>query len=70
MFATKGETMGAGESVFRVGVLGRGTVGGAFAQLLGERTQRIERITGMRPVISGVLSRAAARSTRSWSPLT
>ena len=59
MFATKGETMGAGESVFRVGVLGRGTVGGAFAQLLGERTQRIERITGMRPVISGVLSRTS-----------
>ncbi len=59
MFATKGETMGAGEGGFRVGVLGCGTVGGAFARLLVDRAARIERITGMRPVISGVLSRSS-----------
>ncbi len=44
---------------FRVGLLGRGTVGGAFAQLLGARAERIEQITGMRPQISGVLSRSS-----------
>ena len=43
---------------FRVGVLGRGTVGGAFAQLLPARADRIERITGLRP---GDLGRAVAQ---------
>jgi len=45
-------------SEFRVGVLGRGTVGGAFALLLDQHADRVERITGMRPVLAGVLSRA------------
>jgi homoserine dehydrogenase len=45
---------------FRVGVLGRGTVGGAFAELLDQRADRIERITGIRPVLAGVLSRVSA----------
>jgi homoserine dehydrogenase len=49
----------AAAPVFRVGILGRGTVGGAFAVLLGEHAERIERITGMRPVVSGVLSRSS-----------
>ncbi|MDE3134478.1 MAG: homoserine dehydrogenase [Acidobacteriota bacterium] len=44
--------------VFRIGVLGRGTVGGAFTELVAEHAERIERITGMRPVVSGVLSRS------------
>ncbi len=44
--------------VFRIGVLGRGTVGGAFVELVVEHAARIQRITGLRPEISGVLSRS------------
>jgi homoserine dehydrogenase len=43
---------------FRVGLLGHGTVGGAFAVLLDERADEIERFNGRRPVISGVLTRS------------
>jgi homoserine dehydrogenase len=43
---------------FRVGLLGRGTVGGAFHELLGERAASIEAATGMRPEIAGVLTRS------------
>jgi homoserine dehydrogenase len=43
---------------FRVGVLGAGTVGAAFAQMLPARAERIELITGLRPVVSGVLTRS------------
>jgi len=42
---------------FRVGLLGHGTVGSAFAALLDERADEIERFNGRRPVISGVLTR-------------
>jgi homoserine dehydrogenase len=42
---------------FKVGLLGHGTVGSAFAELLGERAAEIERFNGRRPVISGVLTR-------------
>jgi homoserine dehydrogenase len=42
---------------FRIGLLGRGTVGGAFAQLLDERADHVEHVTGLRPEISGVLRR-------------
>jgi len=42
---------------FRVGLLGHGTVGSAFAALLHERADEIERFNGRRPVISGVLTR-------------
>ncbi|HEX3616607.1 MAG TPA: homoserine dehydrogenase [Solirubrobacteraceae bacterium] len=45
--------------VFRIGVLGRGTVGGAFAELVVEHAERIQRITGQRPEVSGVLSRSS-----------
>ncbi len=45
--------------VFRIGVLGRGTVGGAFAGLVVEHADRIQRITGQRPEVSGVLSRSS-----------
>jgi homoserine dehydrogenase len=41
---------------FRIGVLGRGTVGGAFARLLVAHADRVERITGMRPELAGVLT--------------
>jgi homoserine dehydrogenase len=43
---------------FRVGLLGYGTVGSAFAELLAERADEIERFNGRRPVISGVLTRS------------
>ncbi len=43
--------------MFRIGLLGHGTVGGAFAVLLHEHGERIERITGLRPVLAGVLTR-------------
>jgi homoserine dehydrogenase len=43
---------------FRVGLLGHGTVGGAFARLLEERAGAIEAEVGMRPELSGVLTRS------------
>jgi homoserine dehydrogenase len=43
--------------VFKVGLLGHGTVGGAFAELLEERAGEIERFNGRRPMICGVLTR-------------
>jgi homoserine dehydrogenase len=43
---------------FRVGLLGFGTVGSAFAELLAERAAEIERFNGRRPVIGGVLTRS------------
>jgi homoserine dehydrogenase len=43
---------------FRVGLLGCGTVGGAFAASLPRHADRIERVTGLRPVLSGVVTRA------------
>ena len=45
------------DGTFRVGLLGHGTVGAAFAALLPEQAARIERITGLRPELSGVLTR-------------
>jgi homoserine dehydrogenase len=42
----------------RIGLLGRGTVGGAFAELLAERGDAVEAATGRRPEISGVLTRS------------
>lgn len=47
--------MGEAENV-KVGLLGRGTVGGAFADLLEERADAIARRTGKRPEIDGVLT--------------
>ncbi len=46
------------EQPFRIGLLGHGTVGGAFAKLLPEHADRIEVLTGHRPVIAGVLTRS------------
>ena len=43
---------------FKVGLLGHGTVGGAFATLLSERADEIERFNGVRPVLGGVLTRS------------
>jgi homoserine dehydrogenase len=39
-------------------VLGHGTVGSAFASLLPAHAARIERITGLRPELSGVMTRS------------
>jgi homoserine dehydrogenase len=49
---------GAAADPFRIGLLGRGTVGGAFATLLDERADHVANITGLRPEISGVLRRS------------
>ncbi|HEY5144594.1 MAG TPA: homoserine dehydrogenase [Solirubrobacteraceae bacterium] len=43
---------------FRIGLLGRGTVGSAFQTLVAERAGRVAEITGMRPEIVGVLRRS------------
>jgi len=43
---------------FSVGLLGHGTVGSAFATLLDQRADSIVPITGLRPRISGVLTRS------------
>ena len=42
----------------RIGLLGRGTVGGAFERLLGERAAAVEAATGRRPEVAGVLTRS------------
>jgi homoserine dehydrogenase len=42
----------------RIGLLGRGTVGAAFAELLEERAGAIEAVCGRRPELSGVLTRS------------
>ncbi len=42
----------------RIGLLGRGTVGGAFAELVAERADAVEVASGRRPEISGVLRRS------------
>jgi homoserine dehydrogenase len=45
-------------SRFRVGLLGHGTVGAAFAELLEARASQVEAVTGLRPELSGVLTRS------------
>jgi homoserine dehydrogenase len=43
---------------FRVGLLGYGTVGAAFAELLPQRAEHVAAVTGLRPEIGGVLTRS------------
>jgi homoserine dehydrogenase len=43
---------------FKVGLLGHGTVGSAFAELLEARAGAVEHVTGLRPELSGVLTRS------------
>jgi homoserine dehydrogenase len=43
---------------FRIGLLGHGTVGSAFAELLEQRADAIEAEVGLRPELSGVLTRS------------
>src|ERR1700709_2214058 len=47
-----------GSKPVRIGLLGRGTVGAAFADLLVERADAVKAATGRRPEISGVLTRS------------
>jgi homoserine dehydrogenase len=50
--------MSAEPRPFRIGLLGHGTVGSAFATLLAERAGHVEAVTGLRPEITGVLTRS------------
>src|ERR687885_322356 len=43
---------------FRLGLLGHGTVGSAFAALLADRAEEVAAVTGLRPELSGVLTRS------------
>src|SRR3954462_4295815 len=62
--ATRASSCGARPSrtwlpaTFRVGLLGHGTVGAAFAELLQARAPGGEHITGLRTELSGVLTRS------------
>ncbi|HWC48341.1 MAG TPA: homoserine dehydrogenase [Solirubrobacterales bacterium] len=47
-----------GSEPVRIGLLGRGTVGAAFADLLAERSDAVEAATGRRPQICGTLTRS------------
>jgi homoserine dehydrogenase len=53
-----GTARGLANGAFRIGLLGHGTVGRAFAELLDERADAIEAEVGRRPEISGVLTRS------------
>ena len=48
-----------GGGPFRVGLLGHGTVGAAFHELLESRADAIEAEVGRRPEIAGVLTRSS-----------
>jgi homoserine dehydrogenase len=43
---------------FRVGLLGHGTVGSAFARMVADRADAIVPVTGLRPEITGILTRS------------
>jgi homoserine dehydrogenase len=43
---------------FRIGLLGHGTVGSAFAELLAARADEVRAITGLRPEVTSVLTRS------------
>ncbi len=49
--------MPEGPKPVRIGLLGHGNVGAAFADLLAERADAVQAATGRRPEISGVLTR-------------
>jgi homoserine dehydrogenase len=52
------EMSGDGSKPVRIGLLGHGTVGAAFAELLAERADAVEAATGRRPELAGVLTRS------------
>src|ERR1700710_1634548 len=45
--------------VFRIGLLGHGTVGAAFAELVAQRADHVANVTGLRPEVTGVLRRSS-----------
>jgi homoserine dehydrogenase len=47
-----------GPKPIRIGLLGHGTVGAAFAELLAERAHAVQAATGRRPELAGVLTRS------------
>ena len=49
---------GDAEEAARIGLLGRGTVGGAFADLVEVRAGAVAEVAGARPSIAGVLRRS------------
>src|SRR5256885_6730990 len=49
---------GAAAGPFRIGLLGHGTVGSAFHELLDARGDAIEAEVGLRPELAGVLTRS------------
>ncbi len=49
---------GEGHKPVRIGLLGRGNVGAAFAELLAERADAVEAATGRRPELAGTLTRS------------
>src|SRR5436190_6919966 len=49
---------GAAAGPFRIGLLGHGTVGSAFHELLDARADAIEAEVGLRPELAGVLTRS------------
>src|ERR1700761_6431072 len=55
-----GEAVEAGEGPkpVRIGLLGRGNVGAAFAELLAERAEAVQAATGRRPELAGTLTRS------------
>jgi homoserine dehydrogenase len=57
MFDSEAVVDSEGSKPIRIGLLGRGTVGGAFAELLAERAEAVEAAIGRRPEIAGILSR-------------
>jgi homoserine dehydrogenase len=44
--------------VYKIGLLGFGTVGSAFAALLEDRADHVAHVTGVRPEVAGVLTRS------------
>lgn len=44
--------------ILRIGLLGHGTVGSAFDQLVAERSEQVEAASGRRPEVTGVLTRS------------
>src|ERR671910_1959324 len=50
--------MAATSEPYRIGLLGHGTVGAAFETLLAERAGAVAATTGLRPQLSGVLTRS------------
>jgi homoserine dehydrogenase len=58
MFDSEAAVGSEGSKSVRIGLLGRGTVGAAFADLLSQRAGVVEAATGLRPEIAGILTRS------------